>query len=188
MKKNMIAIPTTATLSATTLYFRSEYLQGSVFVGPTRPTNLQTPVADYLLHTDVYYVSPWTVSSTESPQVPALYRMTLGPGPAMTAQLERIGGEDGRQRRAAGGREEGAQAAVLASVVLLVQYWRWSVAPDVTGWPSPMMVTTVVRLVSFTTYGTSRSWFAAAIPVTPAAMAPMVEQSRVFFMDSSPED
>jgi type IV pilus assembly protein PilW len=81
------AIPTATTLLATRLYFRSEYLQGSVYVGPTRPTNLQTPVADYLLETDVYYISPWTNSSTESPQVPALYRMTLGDGPAMSAQL-----------------------------------------------------------------------------------------------------
>jgi type IV pilus assembly protein PilW len=55
--------------------------------GPTRPANLQTPVADYLLETDVYYISPWTSSSTESPQIPALYRMTLGTGPAMSAQL-----------------------------------------------------------------------------------------------------
>ena len=80
-------IPTATALSATKLYFRAEYLQGSVYVGPTRPANLQTPVADYLLETDVYYISPWTNSSTESPQVPALYRMTLGTGPAMSAQL-----------------------------------------------------------------------------------------------------
>lgn len=83
-------IPTSTTLAANTLYFRSEYLQGQVFVGPTRPTNLQTPVYDYLLSTDVYYISPWTGSSTESPMVPALYRMTLGPGattPTMSAQL-----------------------------------------------------------------------------------------------------
>ena len=80
-------IPGATGLLANTLYFRSEYLQGSVFVGPTRPANLQLPVADYLLETDVYYVSPWTNSVGESPQVPALYRMTLGPGPAMTAQL-----------------------------------------------------------------------------------------------------
>jgi prepilin-type N-terminal cleavage/methylation domain-containing protein len=80
-------IPTTTVLSANTLYFRSEYLQGSVYVGPTRPANLQTPVADYLLETDVYYISPWTTSQAESPQVPALYRMTLGTGPAMSAQL-----------------------------------------------------------------------------------------------------
>jgi type IV pilus assembly protein PilW len=81
------SIPTATALSATKLYFRAEYLQGSVYVGPTRPTNLQTPVADYLLETDVYYISPWTTSSTENPQVPALYRMTLGTGPAMSAQL-----------------------------------------------------------------------------------------------------
>lgn len=86
-RADLDAIPTTAALTATSLYFRSEYLQGTVFLGPTRPANLQTPVADYLLHTDVYYISPWTVSATENPQVPALYRMTLGPGPAMTAQL-----------------------------------------------------------------------------------------------------
>jgi len=80
-------IPSTTTLAANTLYFRSEYLQGSVFVGPTRPTNLQTPVEDHLLETDVYYISKWTNSAAESPQIPALYRMTLGTGPAMTAQL-----------------------------------------------------------------------------------------------------
>lgn len=81
------AIPAATVLLANTLYFRSEYLQGSVYIGPTRPTNLQTPVDDYLLATDVYYISPWTNSAAESPQVPALYRMTLGAGPAMTAQL-----------------------------------------------------------------------------------------------------
>jgi type IV pilus assembly protein PilW len=86
-RADLDAIPTTATLSATNLYFRSEYLQGSVFLGPTRPASLQSPVADYLLHTDVYYISKWTNSSTESPQIPALYRMTLGSGPLMTKQL-----------------------------------------------------------------------------------------------------
>jgi type IV pilus assembly protein PilW len=80
-------IPSAAALAANTLYFRSEYLQGSVFLGPTRPPNLQLPVADYLLETDVYYISPWTKSASENPKIPALYRMTLGPGPAMTAQL-----------------------------------------------------------------------------------------------------
>ena len=86
-RADLDTIPTTATLAANILYFRSEYLQGSVYVGPTRPANLQTPVADYLLHADVYYISKWTNSPSESPQVPALYRMTLGPGPTMTAQL-----------------------------------------------------------------------------------------------------
>jgi type IV pilus assembly protein PilW len=86
-RADLDAIPAAAALSANNLYFRSEYLQGSVFLGPTRPAGLQSPVADYLLHTDVYYVSPWTSSAAESPQVPALYRMTLGPGPLMTPQL-----------------------------------------------------------------------------------------------------
>jgi type IV pilus assembly protein PilW len=78
-------IPAATTLAADTLYFRSEYLQGSVFLGPTRPANLQVPFADYLLETDVYYISSWT--KTVGDNIPALYRMTLGPGPAMTAQL-----------------------------------------------------------------------------------------------------
>jgi hypothetical protein len=86
-RADLDAIPTATTLTNTNLYFRSEYLQGSVFLGPTRPVNLQLPVADYLLRTDVYYISKWTNSSTESPQVPALYRMTLGSGPLMTRQL-----------------------------------------------------------------------------------------------------
>ena len=80
-------IPSATTLSANFLYFRSEYVRGSVFLGPTRPASLQTPVEDRLLQTDVFYISPWTNSSTESPKIPALYRMTLGSGPAMTAQL-----------------------------------------------------------------------------------------------------
>ena len=47
----------------------------------------QPPYEDFLLQTDIYYVSPYTTSSTESPQVPALYRLSLGSGPAMTKQL-----------------------------------------------------------------------------------------------------
>jgi len=89
-RADLDAIPATATLSATTLYFRSEYLQGSVFVGPTRPANLQSPVADYMVHTDVYYIKSCTNppgTTCEVPPVPALYRMSLGTGPAMTAQL-----------------------------------------------------------------------------------------------------
>ncbi len=81
------AIPAATVLAANTLYFRSEYLQGSVYVGPARPVGLQAPVDDYLLQTDVYYISPYTNSVAESPQVPALYRMTLGAGPAMAPQL-----------------------------------------------------------------------------------------------------
>jgi type IV pilus assembly protein PilW len=88
------SIASTTTLSASSLYFRSEYVRGSVFIGPTRPASLQSPVEDHLLETDVYYISPWTNSATESPQVPALYRMTLGTGPAMSAQLVASGIEN----------------------------------------------------------------------------------------------
>lgn len=86
-RADLDSIPPTTTLASNLLYFRSEYLQGSVFLGPTRPVGLQSPVADYLLRTDVYYVSPWTNSAAENPKIPALYRMTLGPGPLMTPQL-----------------------------------------------------------------------------------------------------
>jgi type IV pilus assembly protein PilW len=79
--------PFTGTPAANTLYVRTEFLQGTVYVGPTPPAYLQPPYEDFLLQTDIYYVSPYTTSSTESPQVPALYRLSLGSGPAMTKQL-----------------------------------------------------------------------------------------------------
>jgi type IV pilus assembly protein PilW len=85
--------PTTA-LAASTLYFRSEFMKGTVFVGTTAPANLQPPVQDYLLKTDVYWIRPWTNSSTESPQVPALVRKTLGTGPAMTDDVIATGIEN----------------------------------------------------------------------------------------------
>jgi len=49
--------------------------------------------------------------------------------------------------------EDGAQAAVLASVVDLVQYWTWITSPLLFALLSASMitVTTVVRLVSLTT-------------------------------------
>ena len=81
------SIPSTATLASNTLYVRSEFVKATVFLGPARPSNLQSPVEDYPLQTDVYYISKYTNSASESPQVPALYRLTLGAGPALSAQL-----------------------------------------------------------------------------------------------------
>ena len=80
-------------LSANTLYLRSSFSIGQIFLGTTANANTvkglitQTPWLDYPLNTTVFYVSPYTTSATESPKVPALYAVTLGAGPAMTNQL-----------------------------------------------------------------------------------------------------
>jgi type IV pilus assembly protein PilW len=120
-------IPTTAALSANTLYFRSEYVRGSVYLGPTRPASLQTPVEDHLLETDVYYISKWTNSATESPQVPALYRLTLGAGPAMTAQLIASGIENMQVQygitTAAGTRFYDASAVPDWTSIVAIRIW-----------------------------------------------------------------
>ena len=77
-----------ASRAANVLYFRSAYERGEVYKGTTVPAGqIQTPFFDYALETNVYYISPYTVSASESPQIPALYRLILGAGPAMTAQL-----------------------------------------------------------------------------------------------------
>ena len=86
-RAGLTAIPSTAALASNTLYVRSEFVKATVFLGPARPSNLQSPVEDYPLETDVYYISKYTNSASESPQVPALYRLTLGAGPALNAQL-----------------------------------------------------------------------------------------------------
>ena len=87
------AIPT-AELAANTLYLRSDYAQAEVFdlANPlgcpaTTAKCWQSPAVNYKVATDVYYISKWTNSAAESPQVPALYRMTLGTGPLMMGQL-----------------------------------------------------------------------------------------------------
>lgn len=84
----------TASLNANTLYFRSAYERGEVFQGSKSAelatTFTQTPRFDYALETKVYYISPFTDSSTESPKVPALYRVVTGAGsssPKMSAEL-----------------------------------------------------------------------------------------------------
>lgn len=87
------ALTTTATasLDANTLYFRSAYERGEVFKGSNSSTLAttftQSPSFDYALETKVYYINQFSSSPTESPLVPALYRVVLGAGPAMTAEL-----------------------------------------------------------------------------------------------------
>lgn len=83
---------------AGTIYFHVAYEGGQSFVGTAVPDLLasskQPPYFDYRLEEYVYYISPWTNSATESPQVPALYRMRLDAGPAMTAELVASGVEN----------------------------------------------------------------------------------------------
>ena len=77
----------TSTYVANNLYFRSTYEQGYIFLGSAVPTMVRVPSEDYSVQTDVYYVSPYTLSATETPNVPALYRLRLGPGPTLAPEL-----------------------------------------------------------------------------------------------------
>ena len=74
------------TLAANTVYFRSAFSWARIFVGTTPPTPPAGPTLwqDHRVEVLVYYVSPCTNSPCENPPVPALYRVRLGPGPAMT--------------------------------------------------------------------------------------------------------
>lgn len=83
-----VDVTAAASRAANVLYFRSAYERGEVYKGTTVPAGQsQTPFNDYVLETTVYYISPYTVSASELPKIPALYRVSLGAGPAMTAQL-----------------------------------------------------------------------------------------------------
>ncbi|NVO06680.1 MAG: PilW family protein [Rhodoferax sp.] len=98
------------TLAANTLYYRSHYSKGEVFRGsPTTACDTtQFPAASYpapfnkypcisgtanvdLLNfpiiTHVYYIRSYTVSSTESPRIPALVRVVLQSDGAMVSEL-----------------------------------------------------------------------------------------------------
>ena len=72
-------------LTATRLYIRSAYERAEVFLGSTPPTFTESPTEDRPLSVIVYYISPYSYSSTENPKIPALYRITLGAGPALSA-------------------------------------------------------------------------------------------------------
>ena len=75
-------------LDGNSVYLRSAYDRAEVFKGSTPPAAFTaTPREDHALQTTVFYVSPYSVSATESPRVPGLWRVSLGTGPAMTAAL-----------------------------------------------------------------------------------------------------
>ena len=81
------ALAVSTTLSNNVLYFRSAYERGEVFQGNQSATLAtaftQTPQPNYAFNVNVFYISPYTTSATESPLVPALYRVTLGDGGAL---------------------------------------------------------------------------------------------------------
>ena len=84
-----LAVTPAATLSANSVYFQSSYVRGQIFQGTTAPTfpGSPTPLASFAVQIYVYYISPFTVSSTESPLVPALYRVSLQSDGSMDREL-----------------------------------------------------------------------------------------------------
>ncbi len=92
--RRLASIPS-ATLAANTVYFQSTYERGQIFRGATPPvfSGTPTPLASFSLQTYIYYVSPFTVSATESPLVPALFRMSLGVDGNMSRELVASGVE-----------------------------------------------------------------------------------------------
>jgi type IV pilus assembly protein PilW len=91
-------IPSVAPFSANRVYYHSAYEGGEPFVGPTPPdfttSSKQPPYLDFEMKETVYYVSPYTNDPAENPQVPALYRLRLGAGPAMVPELVASGVEN----------------------------------------------------------------------------------------------
>lgn len=92
-----VAAQPVTTLVANTLYYRSSYIVGEVFRGTTLPTfNFSTalaPIGVFPIVTYVYYISPFTVSATESPKVPALMRVAIQPNGSMAAEVVASGVE-----------------------------------------------------------------------------------------------
>ncbi len=82
--------PPETTLVANKFYFQSTYAQGGVFRGSTDPLVINAaalPRGNFPIKVYVYYVRPWTVSSTESPKIPALVRVALQDNGTMATEL-----------------------------------------------------------------------------------------------------
>lgn len=88
------AVRPSGTPEPTRLYLRSAFQAGQYFVGSAQPTAFgYTPSVDYIADAAVYFIRAFTAD--ESPQVPALYRVRLLPGPAMsTPELVASGIDD----------------------------------------------------------------------------------------------
>jgi type IV pilus assembly protein PilW len=81
--RRLAVVPTSAALTANTVYFQTVYERGQLFrstagvpVPPTFTGTTQLP-ATFEVQIYVYYVSPFTVAATEVPLVPSLRRMVL---------------------------------------------------------------------------------------------------------------
>jgi type IV pilus assembly protein PilW len=77
------------TAVANKLYFQSSYSTGQIFRGATAPVFADglTPVESFPVQIYVYYISPFTVSASESPLVPALFRVALQSDGSMSREL-----------------------------------------------------------------------------------------------------
>lgn len=80
-----------AELEENTVYFHSTYERGQVFRSTTVPVppdfGASRPTASFGVQVYVYFISPFTVSATEVPQVPALMRMALRTDGKMVREL-----------------------------------------------------------------------------------------------------
>ena len=83
------ALATATAFDANAPYARVSYGTANLFLGGETPAALAAPAFDYRLVSDLYYINDFTTSPTESPKVPALYRLTLsaGPNPTLVPQL-----------------------------------------------------------------------------------------------------
>ena len=84
-----------AALDANRLHARIAFEGASLFQGAAAPANGFIPFEDRRMEASVYFISPYTASPSENPRVPALYRVRLVPGPAISApELVASGIED----------------------------------------------------------------------------------------------
>ena len=87
-----VATPT-ASLAANAVYFQSSYGVGQIYRSTATPvtpppfTGSPTPLASFALQVYVYYISPFSVSATENPLVPALYRVSLLADGSMRSEM-----------------------------------------------------------------------------------------------------
>lgn len=80
-----VSLATVTSLATDRVNVRSAYDRSVLFQGSTAPSGLEAPIADYNMSAAVYFISPYTRSASESPRLPALYRVRLGAGPAIGA-------------------------------------------------------------------------------------------------------
>ncbi len=87
-----LAVTPSTVLAADTVYFHTTYERGQLFRAtggaPVPPDfGASRPLASFEVQVYVYYISPFTVSATEVPLVPALVRMALRPDGTMAREL-----------------------------------------------------------------------------------------------------